>query len=129
MTDKLTTARPAKSSITFISRSAPYGRNRANLCLDMALASAVFEQNVNYVFLDDGVYQLLKGQDGAAIQSKTLGNALETLALYGIESVYADQQSLKERSIDMADLLPGMQLIDNGAISKLIESSDTVFNL
>jgi tRNA 2-thiouridine synthesizing protein C len=95
----------------------------------MALASAVFEQDVNYVFLDDGVYQLLKGQDGAAIQSKTLGNALETLALYGIESVYADQQSLKGRSIDSSDLLPGMQLIDSDAVSKLIENSDTVFNL
>ena len=129
MTDKLTTARPAKSSITFISRSAPYGRNRANLCLDMALACAVFEQDVNYVFLDDGIYQLLKGQDGAAIQNKTLGNALETLALYGIENVYADQQSLKQRSIDIADLLHGMQSIESDAVSKLIESSDTVFNL
>ena len=129
MIDKPYTARPAKSSITFISRSAPYGHNRANLCLDMALASAVFEQDVNYVFLDDGVYQLLKGQDGSAIQSKTLGNALETLALYGIESVYADQQSLKGRSIDSSDLLPGMQLIDSDAVSKLIENSDTVFNL
>ena len=95
----------------------------------MALASAVFEQDVNYVFLDDGIYQLLKGQNGTAIQSKTLGNALETLALYGIEDVYADQQSLRERSIDIADLLPGIQLIDHGEISKLIEGSDTVFNL
>lgn len=129
MTDNANTARSAKSSITFISRSAPYGQNRANLCLDMALASAVFEQDVNYVFLDDGVYQLLKGQDGASIQNKTLGNALETLALYGIENVYADQQSLKKRSIGSAELLPGMQLIDSEAVSKLIENSDTVFNL
>jgi len=129
MTDNTNTAKPTKSSITFISRSAPYGNNRANLCLDMALACAVFEQDVNYVFLDDGVYQLLKGQDGAAIQNKTIGNALETLALYGIENVYADQQSLKKRSIDIADLLPGMRLIESDAVSKLIENSDTVFNL
>jgi tRNA 2-thiouridine synthesizing protein C len=129
MTENTNPTKPAKSRVTFISRSAPYGNNRANLCLDMALACAVFEQDVNYVFLDDGIYQLLKGQDGAAIQNKTLGNALETLALYGIENVYADQQSLKQRSIDIADLLPGMQLIDSDAVSKLIESSDTVFNL
>jgi sulfur relay (sulfurtransferase) DsrF/TusC family protein len=49
--------------------------------------------------------------------------------LYGIENVYADQQSLKQRSIDIADLLPGMQSIESDAVSKLIESSDTVFNL
>jgi len=129
MTDNANTARPAKSIITFISRGAPYGNNRANLCLDMALASAVFEQEVNYVFLDDGVYQLLKGQDGAAIGGKTLGSALETLALYGIDSVFADQQSLQERGIDGTDLLPSMQLIDSDAVAKLIEKSDTVFNL
>jgi tRNA 2-thiouridine synthesizing protein C len=129
MTESTNTAKPTKSSITFISRNAPYGRNRANLCLDMALACAVFEQDVNYVFLDDGVYQLLKGQDGAAILNKTLGNALEMLALYGIENVYADQQSLKKRGIDIAALLPGMQLIESDTISKFIENSDTVFNL
>ncbi|MDA0281380.1 MAG: sulfurtransferase complex subunit TusC [Proteobacteria bacterium] len=129
MTENANTAKPIKSRITFISRSAPYGNNRANLCLDMALACAVFEQDVNYVFLDDGIYQLLKGQDGAAIQNKTLGNALETLALYGIENVYVDQQSLKARGIDAAELLPSMQLIENDAVSKLIENSDTVFNL
>jgi len=95
----------------------------------MALACAVFEQDVNYVFLDDGVYQLLKGQDGAAIQNKTLGKALETLALYGIENVYTDLQSLKKRGIDIAALLPGMQMIESDTISKLIENSDTVFNL
>ena len=129
MTENTNTAKSSKSSITFISRNAPYGSNRANLCLDMALACAVFEQDVNYVFLDDGVYQLLKGQDGAAILNKTLGSALETLALYGIENVYADQQSLKKRGIDIAALLPGMQLIESDTISKLIENSDTVFNL
>lgn len=121
--------KPIKSIITFISRSAPYGHNKANLCLEMALASAVFEQDVNYVFLDDGVFQLLKGQDGSSVQSKTLGNALEALALYGIENIYADQHSLEKRGIVSADLLPGMQLVSGDEVSKLIENSDTVFNL
>lgn len=129
MTDNASKAEPRRSSITFISRTAPYGSNRANLCLDIALASAVFEQDVNYVFTGDGVYQLLKGQDGAAIDSKTLGNALETLALYGIEKVYADRGSLSQRGIDEAEILPDLQLVDAASITKLIEQSDTVFNL
>jgi len=129
MVEKTNTTNPTKSCITFISRSAPYGSNRANLCLDMALACAVFEQDVNYVFLDDGIYQLLKGQDGAAIQNKTLGSALETLALYSIEKVYVDQQSLKERDIDAAELLPSIKLIENDALSRLIKNADLVFNL
>ena len=122
-------SKPAKNSITFISRAAPYGQNKANLCLDMALASAVFEQDVNYIFFADGVYQALKGQDGSAIESKTLGNALETLELYGIEKIYADRQSLKERNISESELLPGMLVVDSDKISEMIESSGTVFNL
>ncbi|MBL6905993.1 MAG: sulfurtransferase complex subunit TusC [Pseudomonadales bacterium] len=126
MTENL---KPQKSRITFISRAAPYGQNKANLCLDMALASAVFEQDVNYIFFGDGVYQILKGQDGSAIESKTLGNALETLVLYGIEKIYADSQSLQEREISESELLSGMQIVNSESIAQIIESSDAVFNL
>jgi len=129
MAENQTTSDPVVSNITFVSRSAPYGNNNGKLCLDMALASAVFEQNVCYLFLDDGVYQLLKGQDAGSIEQKTLGNALETLALYGIENVYADEQSLRRRNIDSSDLISSMQLIDSKRIAEIIESSDTVFNL
>jgi len=126
MTENL---KPQKSRITFISRAAPYGQNKANLCLDMALASAVFEQDVNYIFFGDGVYQILKGQDGSAIESKNLGNALETLVLYGIEKIYADSQSLQEREISESELLSGMQIVNSESIAQIIESSDAVFNL
>jgi len=126
MTENL---KPQKSRITFISRAAPYGQNKANLCLDMALASAVFEQDVTYIFFGDGVYQILKGQDGSAIESKTLGNALETLVLYGIEKIYADSQSLQEREISESELLSGMQIVNSESIAQIIESSDAVFNL
>jgi len=129
MTEKTNEKQANLTRITFISRSAPYGQNRASLCLDMALAAAVFEQEVSYVFMGDGVYQLLKGQDGSAIGSKTLGNALETLALYGIENVYADASCLEERGLQEEDLLPGLQCVDGEALSKLLETSDTVFNL
>jgi tRNA 2-thiouridine synthesizing protein C len=118
-----------KKNITFISRAAPYGQDKANLCLDMALASAVFEQNINYVFLEDGVYQLLKGQDATTIQSKTLGNALETLELYGIENIYVDQSSLEKRGFSETDILSGASIISKDSISTLIQQSDSVFNL
>ncbi len=95
----------------------------------MALASAVFEQQVNYVFLDDGVYQLLTGQDASAITSKTLGRALETLPLYGIENVVADQESLSTRGLCEADILPQIKPVSKDTIARLIQDSDTVFNL
>ena len=118
-----------KKTITVISRSAPYGRNNSQLCLDMALACAVFEQHVNYVFLDDGVYQLVKGQKADAIDSKTLLSALEALALYGIENVCVDAESLLRRDLKLEDLMPDVKLVDSERISLLINQSDSVFNL
>ena len=115
--------------ITFLSRCPPYGKIRPQICLEMALASAAFDQQVNYVFLDDGVYQLLKGQNAGAIGQKTLGNAFEALILYGIENVIADKESLSKRSISISDLVIPVQLSSREQITSLIDNSQAVFNL
>ncbi|NQV70222.1 MAG: sulfurtransferase complex subunit TusC [Pseudohongiella sp.] len=129
MSDKAANNAPLKKSITFISRSAPYGRDNSQLCLEMALACAVFEQNVNYVFLDDGVYQLVGAQNASAIDAKTLGNALETLELYGIENICVDEDSLNQRNLMAKDLLGEFKLVNRSLITALIRQSDCVFNL
>ncbi len=118
-----------KQTLTFITRSAPYGSTRPQLCLDMALATAVFEQDVNYIFLGDGVYQLLKGQNGESIHAKTLGKALETLDLYGIENVFVTADTLESRNLSEEDLLLDVQVIDNKTLQQLLAKSHTVFNI
>ena len=118
-----------KQIITFISRSAPYNSDAAFACLDMVLAFAVFDQNVNYLFRDDGVYQLLADQQGEAVQQKTLGAALEALDLYGVKNVWVDGQSLKARGLAEKDLCLPVQLIDAAATERLLSDSRQVFVL
>lgn len=118
-----------KSPITFISRAAPYGSARARNCLDMALAAAVFEQPVNYIFLGDGVYQLLQGQQGDAIGSKTIGKTLAALELYGIEKVHVCQQSLRQRHLKPDDLIIPVIPASPEDIQGLMAESACVFNL
>ena len=74
-----------KQSISLIARRAPYGSCAARQTLDIAFAAAVFERPLNYIFIGDGVYQLLSKQDPEAIKNKPHGAALETLELYGID--------------------------------------------
>lgn len=116
-------------TFTFISRSAAYGNNRPKLCLDAALATAVFEQSVNYLFLEDGVFQLLSNQNADAINQKTLGNALETLELYGIEQVLVSEDALVSRGISPEELLLPVKLVNNSDIKKIVAESDFVLNL
>ena len=59
------------TNFTFLARTAPYGTNRCNLLMDIALASSIFEQKSNYVFMDDAIYQLLRNQNADHIQTKT----------------------------------------------------------
>lgn len=122
-------SKTTNKAITFISRRAPYGDSNAQLCLEMALACAVFGQTVSYVFLADGVYQLLKHQDARGIDSKTLGKALETLELYGIENVCVDADSLSERGIQDSELVLDVKPVSRAHIVELIDQADTVFNL
>ena len=116
-------------SFVFVAKTAPYGSSKPQLCLDAALATAVFEQSVSYVFTGDGVYQLLKDQNAEAIQAKTLGNAMETLDLYGIEQVYVDGDSLKSRDLTGEDLVLQPQEVSASEISDIIHRSDHVFIL
>lgn len=120
---------PTKQSISIISRHAPYGCHKAQQSLDIALAAAVFEQKVNYIFMDDGVYQLIGNQNATGINSKTLSAALETLDLYGIENIYIDADSLEQRGLSQSDLALQGERVNRKIISDIIESSDTVFNL
>ncbi|MCY4358072.1 MAG: sulfurtransferase complex subunit TusC [Gammaproteobacteria bacterium] len=113
----------------FLSRSAPYGSHRSQLCLDAVLAAAVFEQTVHYIFLDDGVYQLLKEQDASAINRKTLGKTLQSLELYGVNQVYVDGESLNYRGLGTQDLLLPATEINAPGIRLLLRNADHVFNL
>lgn len=119
----------AKQTFTFLSRTAPYGSSRPQLCLDAALATAVFEQHVNYVLIDDGVYQLLKNQNAESIQSRTISNAIETLELYGIDKIFVDAESLKKRQLDRDDLLIPIEQLSSKEISELLHKSDHIITL
>jgi tRNA 2-thiouridine synthesizing protein C len=119
----------SSKTVSIISRQAPYGSNRAHQSLDIALAAAVFEQTVNYIFMGDGVYQLLGNQNATSIQSKTLVNALKTLDLYGIESIFVDSQSLRERNLIPKDLSLKASIVSRDEIAIIVRASNSVFNL
>lgn len=120
---------PQRKVLTFISRKSPYGQAHARACLDMVLSAAVFDQQVNYVFMDDGVLQLRRGQEPAAIDSKNLSAAFSALPLYEVNNVYVDTQSMQDRGMSTEDLVVEAKPCTAGHIASLIRQSDVVFNL
>lgn len=60
----------------YINRRAPYGTIYALEGLEVVLIGAAFEQDVSMVFLDDGVFQLKKGQNTEEAEMKNFFTGL-----------------------------------------------------
>jgi tRNA 2-thiouridine synthesizing protein C len=118
-----------QKTISLLLRQAPYGNSRAKAALDMALSAAVFEQSVQLIFIDDGVFQLLDKQDPQQIGARNTSAALAALPLYGIESVYVAADSLSQRGLRTEDLCIPVQLVEVRDISRMLHQSDSVMTL
>lgn len=89
----------------FVNRKAPYGSVYALESLEVVLISAAFDQDVSVAFLDDGVYQITKGQNTTGISQKNFSNTYKVLGDYDINKLYVEEESLAERGLTKDDLM------------------------
>lgn len=126
----------------YLNRKAPYGTIYAWEALEVVLIGAAFDQDVSVLFLDDGVYQLAKGQDTRGIGMKNFSPTYRTLGDYEIKKVYVDRASLEARGLTQDDLIKIawedmeteeeieniVELIDTARVSALMNESDAIFS-
>lgn len=119
---------PSKK-LLFISRHAPYGSSLAKDALDAVLASSAYDQQLSLLFMDDGVFQLLKNQASTEIAQKSFSSLLPVLPLYEINSIYVHYESLEKRQITINELvLDSVQIIDSTAICSLLAQQDQLLS-
>ena len=90
----------------YVKRKAPYGTIYALESLEVVLIGAAFDQNVSLAFLDDGVFQLAKGQDTKGLGVKNFSPTFRALGDYGVTKLYVEKESLAERGLTEDDLMP-----------------------
>lgn len=88
----------------YVNRKAPYGTVYALESLEVVLIGAAFEQDVTLAFIDDGVYELTKGQNTKAIGMKNFSPTYSALGDYDVNKIYVEQESLEERGLSLDDL-------------------------
>ncbi len=88
----------------YVNRKAPYGTIYALESLEVVLIGAAFDQDVSLAFLDDGVFQLTKGQDTNGIGIKNFSPTFRALGDYEVTKLYVEQESLDERGLTLDDL-------------------------
>ena len=92
--------------LMYVNRKAPYGTIYALESLEVVLIGAAFDQQVSLAFLDDGVYQLTRGQDTAAIGMKNFSPTYAALGDYDVREIYVERESLEARGLTLEDLQP-----------------------
>ncbi len=90
----------------YVNRRAPYGSIYALESLEVVLIGAAFDQAVSLAFLDDGVFQLAKGQDTKGIGIKNFSSTFRALGDYGVTRFYVEKESLEARGLSLDDLMP-----------------------
>jgi tRNA 2-thiouridine synthesizing protein C len=117
-----------RKKFMFVNRKAPYGTIYALESLEVVLIAAAFEQDVSLAFVDDGVYQLIKGQDTKKAEMKNFSPTYRALEGYDIEKLYVDKESLAARGLSEADLVVPVQVLSAAEMADMMEGQDVVLS-
>ncbi len=112
----------------FVNRKAPYGTVYALESLEVVLISAAFDQDVSLAFLDDGVYQLKKGQQTKGIETKNFSPTYRALDGYDIEKLYVEREALDARGLSEEDLLVDVTVLSRAEMGALMDEQDVVLS-
>mgnify|MGYP001819680710 FL=1 len=129
-------------NLLYINRKAPYGTIYAWESLEVVLIGAAFEQDVSLAFLDDGVFQLTKGQDTKGIGMKNFSPTYAALGDYEVTKIYVEKESLEERGLTIDDLQhlvwedededwaekDSIRLVSRTELADVLAEQDVLFN-
>jgi tRNA 2-thiouridine synthesizing protein C len=120
--------RHAMKKFMFVNRKAPYGTVYALESLEVVLIAATFDQDVSLVFLDDGVYELVKGQNTKPIAIKNFSPSYRALDGYDVEKLFVERESMESRGLTEADLLVPVEVLSSAEMAALMAEQDVVLS-
>jgi tRNA 2-thiouridine synthesizing protein C len=112
----------------FVNRKAPYGTIYALESLEVVLIAATFDQDVSLAFVDDGVYELVKGQDTKGTGIKNHSKTYRALEGYDVEKLYVERESLAARGLAEDDLLVDVQVLSSAEMAALMAEQEVVLS-
>lgn len=96
--------------------------------LDVILTTAAFDQRVAILLLDDAVFQLKENQQVSITNSKDTCAIFNALALYDVNDIYTEEESLIERGLNTKSLTLPVEIIKRLDVISLYESFDIVYS-
>ena len=115
--------------IAFLFRTAPHGNAVSREGLDALLAATAFcdEEEIGVFFIDDGVLNLLDGQNPELLLQKDFIRTFKLLDLYDIEQRFVCTDSLDQYNLNTEQLIISAEKIDRTSLINKLSQAEKVF--
>ena len=115
--------------LAFLFRTAPHGNAISREGLDALLAATAFcdEEEIGVFFIDDGVLNLLDGQNPELLLQKDFIRTFKLLDLYDIEQRFVCADSLDQYNVQTEQLIISAEEIDRTSLLNKLRQAEKVF--
>lgn len=115
--------------LAFLFRTAPHGNAISREGLDAVLAATAFcdEEDIGVFFIDDGVLNLLDGQNPELLLQKDFIRTFKLLDLYDIEQRFVCADSLDQYNLQIEQLIISAEKIDRTSLINKLSQAEKVF--
>ena len=115
--------------LAFLFRTAPHGNAISREGLDALLAATAFcdEEEIGVFFIDDGVLNLLDGQNPELLLQKDFIRTFKLLDLYDIEQRFVCADSLDQYHLQTEKLIISAEKIDRTSLINKLSQAEKVF--
>lgn len=115
--------------LAFLFRTAPHGNAISREGLDALLAATAFcdEGEIGVFFIDDGVLNLLDGQNPELLLQKDFIRTFKLLDLYDIEQRFVCADSLDQYNLQTEQLIISAEKIDRTSLINKLSQAEKVF--
>ena len=115
--------------LAFLFRTTPHGNAISREGLDALLAATAFcdEEEIGVFFIDDGVLNLLDGQNPELLLQKDFIRTFKLLDLYDIEQRFVCTDSLDQYNLNTEQLIISAEKIDRTSLINKLSQAEKVF--
>lgn len=115
--------------LAFLFRTAPHGNAISREGLDALLAATAFcdEEEISVFFIDDGVLNLLDGQNPELLLQKDFIRTFKLLDLYDIAQRFVCTDSLDQYNLQTEQLIISAEKIDRTSLINKLSQAEKVF--
>ncbi|GAB6067322.1 hypothetical protein JCM13664_06400 [Methylothermus subterraneus] len=110
----------------FVVRDTLSATRRVQEALDLVLTLAAFDQTVDVLVMDDGVWQLHRDQQLEILGDKNIAALWQALEIYGLASPWVESESLRERGVKVADLVVPVRLVRRAELPVRLREYDRI---